>query len=234
MCYSNSSTSKNIDLAKRYKKAVDSIPEQQQIYFASAFTFPIWRVITNHENVQLMKWGLIPNWFNGNDTRVIARSTLNARTESIHKKASFKSLVKRGRCIIPSTGFFEWKHENRNKTPYFIFPKNDNVFSMAGLFDQWENPITKETFTTFSILTCDANSFMAEIHNLKKRMPVILSSRNENIWLQGEGEMKDYLQELNEEMGAHPVNSKILHRKNPNILESQLKFEPKNIQQTLF
>jgi putative SOS response-associated peptidase YedK len=181
-----------------------------------------------------MNWGLIPNWFKGHDTSEIARSTLNARTESIHEKASFKSLVKSGRCIIPSNGFFEWKHENRNKTPYFIFPKNDTVFSMAGLFDQWENPITKETFTTFSILTCEANSFMAEIHNLKKRMPVILSSRNENIWLQGEGEMKDYLQELNEEMGAHPVNSKILDSKNPNILESQLKFEPKNLQQTLF
>jgi len=233
MCYSNSSTSTNIDLSKRYKKTIDSVPEQT-IYYASGFTFPTWRVITNNENVQLMNWGLIPNWFKGNDASEIARNTLNARTESVHEKASFKSLVNSGRCIIPSTGFFEWKHENRNKTLYFIFPTKDLVFSMAGLFDQWENPKTKEAITTFSILTCEANAFMSEIHNVKKRMPVILSSNNENNWLKGEGELGDYLQDLNNEMEAHQVDSRILQRKNPNILEAQLKFEPKNIQQTLF
>ncbi|MBM3184781.1 MAG: SOS response-associated peptidase [Bacteroidetes bacterium] len=233
MCYSNSSTSTNIDLSNRYRKTIDSIPEQT-IYYASGFNFPTWRVITNNDNVQLMKWGLIPNWFKENDTSEIARNTLNARTESIHEKASFKSLIKNGRCIIPSTGFFEWKHENKNKIPYFIFPKNDNVFSMAGLFDQWDNPNTKETITTFSILTCEANAFMSEIHNVKKRMPVILSSNNERNWLKGEGVIEDYLKELNNEMGAHQVDSRILKQKNPNILEAQLPFEPKNIQQTLF
>ena len=233
MCYSNSSTSTNVDLSKRYKKSVQSIPEQT-IFYASGFTFPTWRVISKHENVQLMKWGLIPNWFNGNDTRVIARSTLNARTESIHEKASFKSLVKSGRCIIPSTGFFEWKHENRNKIPYFIFPSNDTVFSMAGLFDTWENPLTKEINTTFSILTCEANSFMAEIHNAKKRMPLILPKKQEGNWLQDEGEIQDYLKDLNVELDAHPVDTRILLGSNPNVYEAQLKFELKNLQQTLF
>jgi putative SOS response-associated peptidase YedK len=233
MCYSNSSTSTNIDLSKRYKKNIDSVPEQT-IYYASGFTFPTWHVITNNDNMQLMNWGLIPNWFKGNEASEIARKTLNARTESVHEKASFKSLVKSGRCIIPSTGFFEWKHENKNKIPYFIFPKNDTVFSMAGLFDNWENPETKKTITTFSILTCEANEFMSEIHNVKKRMPVLLSSNYENQWLQGEGELEDYLQELNNEMDAHQVEAKILNGKNPNKLESQLKFEPRNLQQTLF
>ena len=233
MCYSNSSTSTNVDLSKRYKKSIQSIPEQT-IFYASGFTFPTWRVISKHENVQLMKWGLIPNWFNGNDTRVIARSTLNARTESIHEKASFKSLVKSGRCIIPSTGFFEWKHENRNKIPYFIFPSNDTVFSMAGLFDTWENPLTKEINTTFSILTCEANSFMAEIHNAKKRMPLILPKKQEGNWLQDEGEIQDYLKDLNHELDAHPVDTRILLGSNPNVYEAQLKFELKNLQQTLF
>lgn len=233
MCYSNSSTSKNIDLSKRYKKTIESIPEQT-IYFASGFTFPTWRVITNNDNVQLMKWGLIPNWFKGENTNEIARNTLNARTESVHEKASFKSLINSRRCIIPSTGFFEWKHENKKKTPYFIFPKNDIVFSMAGLYDTWENTKTKETITTFSILTCEADAFMSEIHNVKKRMPFLLTSKVENNWLQGDGEIEDYLQELKIEMEAHPVDSKILLGKNPNKVESQLKFEPKNIQQTLF
>lgn len=233
MCYSNSSTSTNIDLSKRYKKNIDNVPEQT-IYYASGFTFPTWRVITNKDNVELMNWGLIPNWYKGNDTSEIARNTLNARTESIHEKASFKSLVNSGRCIIPSTGFFEWKHENNSKIPYFIYPKNDIVFSMAGLFDQWKNPHTKNVITTFSILTCTANAFMSEIHNVKKRMPLILHLNSENHWLKGEGVIQDYLNNLNFEMDAHQVNSKVIQGKNPNILESQMKFEPKNIQQTLF
>ncbi|MFM7681229.1 MAG: hypothetical protein ACKO7P_00565, partial [Bacteroidota bacterium] len=78
------------------------------------------------------------------------------------------------------------------------------------------------------------NAFMSEIHNVKKRMPVMLSSNNENNWLKGEGEIEHYMQELNNEMEAHQVDSRILKQKNPNILEAQLPFEPKNIQQTLF
>jgi putative SOS response-associated peptidase YedK len=233
MCYSNSSNSKNIDLSKRYKKTIKSIPELT-VYYATGFAFPTWRVITKQNNVQVMNWGLIPKWFNGTNPNEIAKMTLNARTESIHEKASFKNLVNTGRCIIPSTGFFEWKHENRTKTPYFIFPTIDIVFSMAGLYDQWMNPITNELHTTYSILTCEANSFLAGIHNVKKRMPMILPMKNESSWLTGEGQIQDYLSELNNEMEAYPVDSRILLGRNPNVYGAQLKFEPINQQEFLF
>jgi putative SOS response-associated peptidase YedK len=234
MCYSNSSTSKNIDLAKRYKKAVDSIPEQQQIYFASAFTFPIWRIITKEKDIQLMRWGLVPIWFRGQNELDIAKTTFNARMETLSEKASFKSLVNSSRCIIPSSGFFEWKHENKQKIPHFIYPTNDSVFSMAGLYDSWMNPHSNEILYSFTIITSEANDFMAEIHNSKKRMPLILNANDEESWLNGEDEIKDFQLNSKPDLDAFPVDSKILMSSEPNVLEAQRKFEPKNSQQSLF
>ncbi len=234
MCYSNSSTSKNIDLAKRYKKAVDSISEQQPIYFASAFTFHIWRIITKEKDIQLMRWGLVPAWFRGTNELDIAKTTFNARIETLSEKASFKSLVNSSRCIIPSTGFFEWKHENKQKIPHFIYPTNDSVFSMAGLYDTWMDPHSNQILNSFTIITSKANDFMAEIHNSKKRMPLILNANDEENWLNGEGEINDFQLNSNPDLDAFPVDSKILMSSEPNVLEAQRKFEPKNIQQTLF
>ena len=65
-------------------------------------------------------------------------------------------------------------------------------------------------------------------------MPLILHLNSENHWLKGEGVIQDYFNNSNIEMDAHQVNSKVIQGKNPNIMESQMKFEPKNIQQTLF
>ena len=75
---------------------------------------------------------------------------------------------------------------------------------------------------------------MAEIHNAKKRMPLILPKKQEGNWLQDEGEIQDYLKDLNVELDAHPVDTRILLGSNPNVYEAQLKFELKNLQQTLF
>jgi putative SOS response-associated peptidase YedK len=234
MCYSNSSTSKNIDLAKRYKKAIDTIPEQQPIYFASAFTFPIWRIITKENDIKLMRWGLVPAWFRGINELDIAKTTFNARIETLSEKASFKSLVNSSRCIIPSTGFFEWKHENKQKIPHFIYPTNDSVFSMAGLYDTWMDPHSNQILNSFTIITSKANDFMAEIHNSKKRMPLILNAKDEENWLNGEDEIKDFQLNSNPDLDAFPVDSKILMSSEPNVLEAQRKFEPKNWQQSLF
>lgn len=234
MCYSNSSSSKNIDLSKRYKKAIDSIPDQPPIYFASAFTFPLWRIVTNEKDIELMRWGLVPTWFSGLNEFEIAKTTFNARIETLSEKAAFKSLVKRSRCIIPSTGFFEWKHENKQKIPHFIYPTNDSVLSMAGLYDAWVNPNSNLILKSFTIITCEANPFMAEIHNSKKRMPLILNAHDEENWLKGEDEIIDFQLNSNPDLDAFPVNSKILISSEPNVIEAQRKCEPKNTQQSLF
>ena len=226
MCYSNSSTSKNVDLSKKYGKKIPKSMGEKPIYFASGFTFPAWRIVTREETVQTMHWGLIPSWFKGADFKEIAAKTLNARIETVGEKASFKNLLNRQMCIVPSTGFFEWQTIGKEKIPFFIYPTKEEIFSLAGLYDQWQDPISGKIKKTFTVLTCPANELMAEIHNSKNRMPVILKAEQEQDWLEGKLDL-DILQNPVDSnfIKAHEVNRKLLASKNQNSLEVQLPFK---------
>ena len=226
MCYSNSSTSSNVKLAERYKKQVPNNLQAGPVFYAQGFTFPHWRIITADAEIQSMKWGLIPSWFKGVDSNEIASMTLNAKIETAHDKASFKHLIDSKRCIIPSTGFFEWKTIGKEKVPYFIYPNDDSVFSMAGIYDTWVHPSLGSIHNTFSMLTCTANPLMAEIHNTKKRMPVILSRDEEENWLHGN--LNSEILELpfpDKFISAHQISKKIINNKQANVPEVLLPFE---------
>lgn len=226
MCYSNSSTSKNVDLSKKYGKQIPLIMDETPIFYVSAFDFPTWRIVTKNDTLETMQWGLIPAWFKDSDFKEIAAMTLNARIESVNEKASFKHLLHRQECIIPSTGFFEWKHVGKEKIPYFIYPSTGSIFSMAGLYDSWINPISGLQHKTFSMLTCPANSVMEEIHNTKKRMPLILEPNQENQWLEGKLNTDDMLQPISSDfIKAHEVDRNILKSKQNNRPEAQLPFK---------
>jgi putative SOS response-associated peptidase YedK len=97
---------------------------------------------------------------------------------------------------------------------------------MAGLFDQWQDPLTGILKKTFTILTCPANELMTEIHNSKKRMPVILKAEQEKDWLEGKLDL-DILQNPFDStfIKAHEVNRKLVASKNQNSLEVQLPFK---------
>ena len=105
--------------------------------------------------------------------------TFNARSESIDKKPSFSSSFRSKRCIIPVKGFFEWQHVGNEKIPWYIYHSENEILSIAGLYDEWIENNTGEVFSTFSIITTDANDLMAEIHNSAKRMPAILDKSSE-------------------------------------------------------
>jgi putative SOS response-associated peptidase YedK len=122
-------------------------------------------------------WGLIP--FSARDKTLGCRM-INARAETIATKPSFRESFKKRRCIILSDGFFEWKRENKTKTPYFIRMKNSEPFAFAGLWDNWTNEQTGETLISSTIITTDANPLIGEIHN---RMPAILTPDLYRIWL---------------------------------------------------
>jgi putative SOS response-associated peptidase YedK len=200
--------------------------EEKPIYFASGFTFPAWRIVTQEESLQTMHWGLIPAWFKGADYTEIAAKTLNARIETVNEKASFKHLLHRQECIVPSTGFFEWQTIGKEKIPFFIYPSKGEILSLAGLFDQWQDPVSGKIKKTFTVLTCPANELMAEIHNSKKRMPVLLKPEQEIDWLQGKLDL-DILQNPVDSIfiKAHEVNRKLVASKNQNSLEVQLPFK---------
>ncbi|MDR2145338.1 MAG: SOS response-associated peptidase [Tannerella sp.] len=144
-------------------------------------------IITQNQDVEIAKWGLIPFWVRDVKTsKSIRNRTANARTENVFSTTSFREAIKKRRCLIPSTGFYEYHHEENEAIPYRIFLPETEIFSLAGIYDEWQNPETGEYLRTFSVLTCKANRLCGRIHNGGKnpgRMPVILRPEDEEIYL---------------------------------------------------
>ena len=162
----------------------------QDLYNANGMTHPSLLVISNDKSqyIQEMEWGLIPNWVNNTElANDIRNKTINARGESIFEKASFKSSAKYRRCVIVADSFFEHHHKFGKKFPYNIRRKDESPMLIAGLWDEWNDFDSGEIRRTFSIVTCEANSLLEEIHNNPKhsdaRMPVLLESNEANTWL---------------------------------------------------
>lgn len=189
MCFHNSMSKKAQQLAARYGRKPDIIEIAQDIineqYHVNAFNFPKYPIITISDEVQVFNWGLIPFWVKTEeDADEIKRMTLNARADTIFEKPSFREPIIKKRCIVPSTGYFEWRHEGNKKIPYYIYLKDEEIFSMAGIYDTWLDKATGVEHSTFSIITTDTNPLTDYIHNTKHRMPAILSKEDEKKWLE--------------------------------------------------
>jgi len=152
----------------------------------NGFEHPKTPIIINAypSDIQLYSWGLIPHWAKEKD---IWNQTLNARIETISEKPSFRDCVHH-RCLVLADGFFEWKwldEKGKKKQKYRITLPDQEAFAFAGLYSRWVDKSTGEVFDTYTILTTEANELMSEIHNSKKRMPVILHPDLEKAWLSG-------------------------------------------------
>ena len=230
MCFYNSMSKKAIQLAARYGRKSDVVEIYQEIlderYNVSAFTNPQWAVITKDTEIQVYTWGLIPFWVKPKGNTEIERKeavekadsirkgTYNARAETIFELPSFRAPIRNNRCIIPSTGYFEYHHNtDGTTTPYFIYLKDEPIFSMAGIYDSWLNPETEKEEYTFSMITTEANVLTGEIHNGGRsphRMPLILPKDKEEGWLipgLTELEIKSFLKIYpDNDMEAYMVN----------------------------
>jgi len=164
-------------------------------------------VITNAEPEKLnyFKWGLVPFW--SKDPK-IGFKLINARAESILEKPAFKTAFSQRRCLIPANGFFEWKKHGKQKIPFRIFLKSEEIFAIAGIWETW-NDAENKPLDTFSILTTSSNLLMKGIHN---RMPVILNKNDEQAWLFEKDEiyLKKLLQPFDElKMDAYQISDKV-------------------------
>jgi putative SOS response-associated peptidase YedK len=126
------------------------------------------------------RWGLVPTWAKD---RSIASKMFNARAETLVEKPAFRSLVARHRCIIPISGFYEWKREGTKKQPLYIHAADGHSLALAGLWTTWTDPEREEPITSHTVITCAPNGFMEAIHN---RMPVILDREGVDLWLDAE------------------------------------------------
>jgi len=232
MCYRNTLSIDATSLQKRYNARLEYAESFAPVYHASAFGFPALPIITNREPalLQQFRWGLIPFWVRTREeVDKVRAGTINAKSETAFEKPSFKNSIKAKRCLVPSTGFFEFHSYKSKKYPYFITLAGAGVFSIAGIWDSWTDKETGEILSTFSVLTVAANPLMAKIHNEKKRMPVILPAEQENRWL-NESLAKEEILALcvpfdENYMKAHTVSRLITsHTQDANVPEVQKEF----------
>jgi putative SOS response-associated peptidase YedK len=126
------------------------------------------------------RWGLIPRWAKD---RGIGSKMFNARAETLMEKRSFKTLVGKSRCIIPASGFYEWRKDGSRKTPLYIHRADGDPLTLAGLWTTWTDPESGEVVPSHTIITCSPNGMMEAIHN---RMPVVLDREGIDLWLDEE------------------------------------------------
>jgi len=186
MCFYSRQTKKAIELINRYNARIVNELQLEMATEYNGFTFPKTPVITNKDKsvIDHLQWGLIPIWAKD---ETIQQNTLNAKIETLGEKPSFKDNVK-NRCLVIADGFYEWQWldaKGKQKQKYLITLPGEVLFSFAGLWSRWMNPETGEIVKSYTIITTEANPLMCEIHNSKKRMPVVLTKENEYDWLNG-------------------------------------------------
>ncbi|AQG79504.1 SOS response-associated peptidase [Spirosoma montaniterrae] len=236
MCYHKSLNVTAADLQTRYDATMPEAERFQPVYHANAYEFPAWPIVTRQQpgQLQLMKWGLIPHWVKSpGDAAEIRTRTINARSETIYEKPSYRTAAQKGqRCLIPVTGFFEWYTTGKKKYPFYINAIDQNITSIAGLWDEWPESgatptKTGELIPTYTLLTTDANPLLAAIHNTKKRMPCLLTPEQEYAWLHENLSEKEVVELLSapypaERMHSHSISKRITSRTEPSDVPTVL------------
>lgn len=184
MCYHSKQTHEAQELENRFNAKIDDFESFHTSAHYNGFGHPSTPIITDNDQklIQHFQWGLIPFW--AKDTK-IQKSTLNAKIETLTEKPSYRNSVNK-RCLVIADGFFEWQWldpKGKQKQKYLITLPDNGLFAFGGIYSEWTNKSTGEIINSYSIVTTAANELMSEIHNTKKRMPVILTKENEKDWL---------------------------------------------------
>ena len=135
--------------------------------------------VAEHEGVRrlgVLRWGLIPHWA---DSRK-GRPNINARAETVAERPAFRDSLRRRRCIVPASGFYEWGSAAAGRQPYYITMADRSLMAFAGIWASWKDPETRRWIRSCAIITTRANEALAAIHT---RMPVILPPQHLDLWL---------------------------------------------------
>ncbi len=193
-------------LAKEFK--VSEVPDIEARYnIAPTQDILAVRESEGGREMTFLKWGLIPSW--AKDASIGAR-LINARSETVEEKPSFRQAFKQRRCIIPADGFYEWQRTGGKKQPFFFQMRDELPFGFAGLWERWEGQ-GREAINSCTILTTEANEVLRPVHD---RMPVILHPDDYEVWLGADARELELVKEVlrpypAEEMIGYPVSSSI-------------------------
>ena len=155
-------------------------------------------------NLAPMRWGLVPSWWRGRLKDVPA--TFNARAETVAEKPMFRDAFRRGRCLIPVSGYYEWVGTPTGKQPYYYTSRDGSPLTIAGLWDEWKDVETRALLQSCTMIVTNANALAAKVHD---RMPVLLRPDDFDDWVGGKAGTEllkpapdDYLQ-------AWPVSRRV-------------------------
>jgi len=200
----------------------ESIPSREISYNQCPTQMsPVLAVRNGKLSFSLMRWGLVPSW--AKSVKDASQySMINAKAEEISEKRSYKASFQKRRCIVPVSGFFEWRAMNEKKTPFAISRVDELPLRLAGVWEHWVSPLSGEIVDSYSLITTSANELMKPIHH---RMPVILDSSREEQWLDPENTDTESLQKLlqpcpSEWLKAFPISSLVNSPRNnsPEVL----------------
>ena len=176
--------------------------EDNENYNAHPYqNLPVIKKYTNGNTLEKLKWGIVPSWAKKKDFKAL----INARLETIDEKISFKKLIKVYRCVAVADGFYEWKREEKNKTPYYFLREDKKIMYIAGIYENNE----------FCLITEQAKDNVNEIHH---RQPVILNEADINKYLNLEHSGSHFLKECKKtNLVFHEISKDVNKPTNNNI-----------------
>ncbi|WP_196888496.1 SOS response-associated peptidase [Aureivirga sp. CE67] len=224
MCFHSSQTKKVQELENRFQVKLSEKVNRPYFdvpqFHLNGFAHPNMLLIPQEKNSVLFpgRWGIVPKNIHPDSLDNYYKEAikfgggLNAQAEKVFDHFLYKESIYTRRCIIPVTGFFEPHEFEKKKYPVYVFPKDQNCFSLAGIYS-----IIGKT-VTFSILTKEASPLFSKIHNTKKRQPILLSKGNEKMWLD-ENKSKSEIYEMmhfnysEENIAYHTVDRNLFNPK---------------------
>jgi putative SOS response-associated peptidase YedK len=208
------------DLKKRFRASVsDEVAqklEKPRYNLAPTQDVPIITMQNGERIADMVRWGLIPSWAKDES---IGSKLINARSETLTEKPSFKNAFQKRRCLVVANGFYEWKasapgERGRGRTtpkqPMYIRLTSGEPFAMAGLWESWKNPQTQAPVRSCTIITTEPNDLIATLHH---RMAVILTPADEDLWLDESLPTQELMRLLkpfpSDALEAYPVSTRV-------------------------
>ncbi len=208
MCGRFGQTASSAELAAAFEASWQCAePELPRYNVAPTQHVPVLLSAGGRRVLDVFRWGLIPSWAKD---AAIGNKMINARAEGVAEKPAYRAAFQRRRCLVPASGFYEWKKAAGGKIPHWIHAADDGPLTFAGLWEIWRPAKDAEPVLTFTILTTTPSADVAGIHD---RMPVIVAQGDRDAWLDAETPAGDLLALLHAApdgtLRMHPVSTAV-------------------------
>jgi putative SOS response-associated peptidase YedK len=194
MCGRFVSARKRLELLEEFAATRDAVAADRQPDYNVAPTKRIYTVLEHKDEreLRLVRWGLVPTW--AKDTSAGAR-LINARSETVAVKPSFRAAFAKRRCLIPADGYYEWITEGKAKKPFYIHRADGGILAFAGIYELWRNSVVPEDqedawYWSASIITTQATDEIGRIHD---RTPMVIAPETWADWLDPDNKDKELM-----------------------------------------